>query len=170
MKHICITWPEWVNHQHQHQTAIGIFLLSLWYFVYQSNCNSESHELQTCFLLVIFQLTTTVAGLHMRKCFGFSFPYDNYMLLLLGCVTNRLLHDTSHLNRFNPSSVYYAMRSGDSHVLTDWGRVTHMCVSKVCIIGSDNGLSPGRRQAITWTNAGLVSIGYLIINICEILI
>ena len=30
--------------------------------------------------------------------------------------------------------------------LTHWGRVTHICVSKLTIIGSDNGLSPGRRQ------------------------
>ena len=29
------------------------------------------------------------------------------------------------------------------------------------IIGSGNGLSPIRRQAITWTNAGLLSIGLL---------
>ena len=29
------------------------------------------------------------------------------------------------------------------------------------IIGSDNGLSPGRRQAITWTNAGILLIGPL---------
>ena len=29
------------------------------------------------------------------------------------------------------------------------------------IIGSDNGLSPGRRQAIIWTNTGLLSIGTL---------
>ena len=29
-----------------------------------------------------------------------------------------------------------------------WGRVTHICVSNLTIIGSDNGLSPGRRQAI----------------------
>ena len=35
--------------------------------------------------------------------------------------------------------------------LTHWGRVTHICVSKLNIIGSDNGLSPGRRQAIIWT-------------------
>ena len=27
-----------------------------------------------------------------------------------------------------------------------------MYVSKLTIIGSDNGLSPRRRQAITWTN------------------
>ena len=32
---------------------------------------------------------------------------------------------------------------------THWGRVTHICVGKLSIIGSDNGLSPGRRQAIT---------------------
>ena len=38
--------------------------------------------------------------------------------------------------------------------LTHWGRVTHICFSKLAIIGSDNGLSPGRRQAIIWTNAG----------------
>ena len=32
--------------------------------------------------------------------------------------------------------------------LTHWGRVTHICVSKLSIFGLDNGLSPGRRQAI----------------------
>ena len=39
--------------------------------------------------------------------------------------------------------------------LTHWGRVTHICISKLAIIGSDNGLTPGRRQAIIWNNAGL---------------
>ena len=34
----------------------------------------------------------------------------------------------------------------------------HICVGKLSIIGSDNGLSPGRRKAITWTNAGIVLI------------
>ena len=43
-------------------------------------------------------------------------------------------------------------------LLTHWGRVTHICVSKLTIIGSDNGLSPGRRQAIIWTNAGILLI------------
>ena len=28
----------------------------------------------------------------------------------------------------------------------------HICVSELAIIGSDNGLSPHRRQAIIWTN------------------
>ena len=35
-------------------------------------------------------------------------------------------------------------------------------------IGSDNGLSPGRRQAIIWTNAGMLSIGPLWTNFSEI--
>ena len=42
--------------------------------------------------------------------------------------------------------------------LTHWGRVTHICVSKLTIIGSDNGLSPSRHQAIIWTNAGILLI------------
>ena len=54
--------------------------------------------------------------------------------------------------------------------LTHWGRVTHICVSKLTIISSDNGLSPGRRQAIIWTNAGILSIGPLGTNFSEILI
>ena len=48
--------------------------------------------------------------------------------------------------------------------------MTHICVSKVMIIVSDNGLSPGRRQAIIWTNAGILFIGPLGTNFSEILI
>ena len=54
--------------------------------------------------------------------------------------------------------------------LTHWGRVTHICVGNLTIIGSDNGLSPGRRQAITWTNVGILLIGPLGTNFSEILI
>ena len=51
-----------------------------------------------------------------------------------------------------------------------WGRVTHTCVSKIAIIGSVNGLSPDRRQAIILTNAGILSIGPLGRNSRDILI
>ena len=34
--------------------------------------------------------------------------------------------------------------------------MTHICVHKLSIIGSDNGLSPARRPAIIWTNAGIL--------------
>ena len=46
-------------------------------------------------------------------------------------------------------------------MLTHWGRVTHICPCELTNIGSDNGLSPGRRQAIIWTNAGILLIGPL---------
>ena len=48
--------------------------------------------------------------------------------------------------------------------------MTHICISKLTIIGSDNGLSPGRRQAIIWTNAGILLIWTLGTNFSEILI
>ena len=48
--------------------------------------------------------------------------------------------------------------------------MTHICVSILTIIGSDNGLSPGRRQAIIWTNAGILLTGPLGANFSEIFI
>ena len=48
--------------------------------------------------------------------------------------------------------------------------MTHICVSNLTIIGSDNALSPGRRQAIIWTNAGILLIEPLGTNFSEILI
>ena len=51
--------------------------------------------------------------------------------------------------------------------LTHWGRVTHICVSKLTIIGSDNCLSPERRQTNIWTNAGILLIGTLGTNFTE---
>ena len=47
--------------------------------------------------------------------------------------------------------------------------MTHICVSTLTIIGSDNGLSPGRRQAIIWTSAGILLIRTLGTNFNEIL-
>ena len=54
--------------------------------------------------------------------------------------------------------------------LTHWVRVTHICVGKLTIIGSDNGLSPERCQAIIWTNAVILLIGPWGTNFSEFLI
>ena len=43
------------------------------------------------------------------------------------------------------------------------------CISKLTIIGSDNGLSPGWRHAIIWTNDGILLIQTLGKNFSEIL-
>ena len=53
-------------------------------------------------------------------------------------------------------------------MLTHWVRVTHICVSELAIIFSDNGLSPGRRQAIIRSNAGILLIEPLRTNFGEI--
>ena len=59
------------------------------------------------------------------------------------------LHGLQHINSLRPSDA--------------------MCVSKLTIIASDNGLSPGRHQAIIWTNAGILLIRTLGRNFSEIL-
>ena len=55
----------------------------------------------------------------------------------------------TEINSLRPSDAY----------MRQW--TNHHC-------GSDNGLSPGRRQAIIWTNAGILLIGPLGTNINEI--
>ena len=47
--------------------------------------------------------------------------------------------------------------------------MTHICINKVTIIGSDNGLSSGWDKAINWTNAGILLIGTLATKFIEIL-
>ena len=42
---------------------------------------------------------------------------------------------------------------------TLWGRVTHIYIGNLTIIGSDNGLWPCRCQAIIWTKTGILLIG-----------
>ena len=55
-------------------------------------------------------------------------------------------------------------------MLIYWGQVTHIYVSKLTIIGSDNGLSPVLRQAIIETKAIILLFEALGINFSEILI
>ena len=51
-------------------------------------------------------------------------------------------------------------------VMMTWA--DHICVFNLTTIGSDNVLSPGRHQAIIRTNAGILLIGPLGTNFCEI--
>ena len=85
-----------------------------------------------------------------------------------------LIKNTIHLEW---EEKYHTIRGTKIHTsftitlltLTHRGR-THISISKINITGSDNGLSPGRRQAIVWTNAGILLIGPLGTNFSEILI
>ena len=55
-------------------------------------------------------------------------------------------------------------------ILTNWDRETHICVGEHASIGLDNGLSPNWRQAIIWSNAGILLVEPLGTNFNEILI
>ena len=56
------------------------------------------------------------------------------------------------------------------YAVTHWSQVTHKCISKLTIIGTDNGSSPGRRQAIIWNKVGILLIWARETNFSEILI
>ena len=60
------------------------------------------------------------------------------------------------------------MSCGTSKCTTIW--YSPICFSKLAIIASDKGLSPGRRQAIIETNDGILLIWSLGTNFSEILI
>ena len=62
---------------------------------------------------------------------------------------------------------WWWVRGGGSSALIE-GRVTHICVGNPAIIGSDNGLSPYRRQPIIWTNDGILLIRTLKTGLSEI--
>ena len=74
------------------------------------------------------------------------------------------------LHRFCCVNIFHSNVACPTAILTHWGRVTHICVSKLIIIGSDNGLSPDRCQTIIWTNAGILLIGPFGTNSSEIFI
>ena len=81
-----------------------------------------------------------------------------WSLVVLKCCTS-----SSH------SISWWQQGTAEIPMLIHWGWVTHKCISNLTIIGSDNGLSPGQRQAIIWTNAGNLLIWNLGTNFSEIL-
>ena len=88
------------------------------------------------------------------------YDYWTYRSYLISFAAAWLQWHTSNMN---------VIRNTYRHFyLTHWGRVTHICVFKLTIIGSDNGLLPGR--LVAWTNAGILLIGPLGTNLSEILI
>ena len=70
------------------------------------------------------------------------------------------------VNKFTGCGQWFACHQGclknAYELLTHWSRVTHICVSKLTIIG--------QRQDIIWTNGGIWLIGRLGTNFSEIFI
>ena len=79
-------------------------------------------------------------------------------------------HDNFVRNSVNEVYNIWCHISLSSIMLTHWGQVAHIRVSKLTTIGSDNGLSPGRRQGIIRTNTRILLISPLGTKVSEILI
>ena len=103
---------------------------------------------------------------HQAKTWVFHMLLSNEPLQM---IWNWYSFSTRKNHYENDVCKFWQFHQGGSQ-LTHWGWVTHICVSKLTIIGSDNGLSPGRRQAIIWTNAGTLLIRPFGTNFSEILI
>ena len=87
---------------------------------------------------------------------------------LLSCRNTQTIHHwTFNFKVCGNIKEMFSKQTHQFHYLTHWGRVTHICVSKLTSVGSDNGLLPGRHQAIIWTNAGTLLIGLLGSNFSE---
>ena len=108
----------------------------------------------------------TLNNLPMRKQYEILFVSPNSdwygvpVIIMLHLMTFKIRLCVAHSYHFFHAALQ----------LTHWGRATHICVGKLTTIGSDNGLLPGRRQAIIWTIAGILLIGPLGTNFGEILI
>ena len=135
------------------------------------------YHFSTCWFSIIHEVNCFCYGKH---CWiKVSLKLNNIMRLLQIASPDKIIiyvvYDTP-LKIWNVILFSYLPRYRSSvllaywyfYVLTHWGRVTHICVSKLSILGSDDGLSPGRRQAIIWTNAGILLIGPLGTNFNEI--
>ena len=122
-------------------------------------------------VIIRLRLERFIQGKYTIRYKGDSMIYGiNFHIMVWQRYTIYRIHLFSLWYRIHLFSLWIRHVRWLSLKLTHWGRVTHICVSELTTIGSDNGLSPDRRQAIIWTNAGILSIGPLRTNFSEILI
>ena len=74
-----------------------------------------------------------------------------------------------HVNPIRKSKIS-SIENGSTRYLTHWSLAMCICVGKLNINGSNNGLLPARCQVSIWTSAGILLIGPLRSNFGEILI
>ena len=142
----------------------GCYIPLLWHFrnmIINISKTSNFRVLGMLFYLsqVIYHANLTYIGLSLI-C---------YIITAMWHISNCQQHDCFTTDR-SYRAPYWCMfvKRINQQILTHWGRVMHICISKLTITGSDNGLSPRRCQAIIWTNAGIFLIGPFGRNFSEI--
>ena len=130
----------------------------------QNNYNSN----ERCFRIVCYQhvICLLIYNSSIIICVWQLLLY--FRLTVMNCTKTRWVKIIIYYIS-NYSLLWCSIMDSYHHAITHWGRVTHICVSKLTIIGSDNGLLPGLCQAIIWTNDGILLIRPLGTNFSEIL-
>ena len=125
----------------------------------------------SCLRLYIYMFVCVWLSVYLFVCQPRASPHYNQSLVQAG--TN-ILHNNDGRSCCSSDQSNISRQVNEYlltwYVLTYWGPVTHLCVSDLRSIGSDNGLSPGRRQAIIRTNAGILLIRPLGTNFSEFLV
>ena len=121
---------------------------------------------ESCLWLFMVHKTMSVCFLFGADKFSGHKPVSWYY----NVPKKRISLDPIHAYSWGINQHWSRKRFGTQQLPRHYGRETHICVSKLGAIDSDNGLSPVRCQVIIWTNAGLILIGPLGSYLSEIVI
>ena len=108
-----------------------------------------------CIILIVWNRVLSF----IMVSFCIAGPLWGESLLVTGGFPPQKASTVAFWQSISLNKLFNSLRSGDD-----------ICVGNLTIIGADNGLSPGWRQAIILTNAGIMLIWTLGTNFCEILI
>ena len=123
--------------------------LTIVYATVNSDADKKTHQSSVSLAFVWGVHRGPVNSPHKWPVTRKMFPFDD---VIMGWVNHTMLLSASEAT------------------LIHWGRVRHICASKITIIGSSNGLSHGRCQAIFRTIDGILLVDNFGTKFCEILI
>ena len=149
---------------------MGVYIASLMHWKYFWLCSGWFHYMETFmlynmhvefFLVRLVELVVWMFGRKRTQRWQ-SFPLRvEWKMIYVGlrrfAWSNIVLNFLQHV-LCDAKQIWPRRQASHSQRLTHWDRVMHTCVGNLTIIGSDNGLSPGRCQAIMWNNAGILLI------------
>ena len=131
----------------------------IWFIRYNSSCLLQSLVLEFFNRIHIWEMSPQLSCGDIFRIWAWNSTGNNISITLRSWKNN----GTEEIG------AYFTIEH--LQPLTHWGRVTHICVSQLITIVSDNGLSPDRRQAIIFTNIHeILLFGPVGRNFSEILI
>ena len=86
---------------------------------------------------VTFDLTTIVVPMPLRGLLGYQINIGEWICRFTKLICGAWISNYIPMTEYQQVLLAWWRK-------THWGRVTHICVSELTIIGSVNGLSPGR--------------------------